>query len=78
MYKQAIKKMWNEACESDYIFIEIDKNDVEILKTIIFEFCDKLDDRKGKDGNYKDKIWHDCLEFRDRFIPELNKEIERL
>lgn len=44
--------------------------ELDTLSTIIFEFCDALDDRKDKHGNYKNKVWYDCLEFRDKWLIE--------
>lgn len=49
----------------------LDDEQLKILSTIIFEFCDSLDGRKDKHGNYKNDVWADCLQFRDEILPEI-------
>ena len=50
--------------------------ELEVLSTIVFEFCDSLDSRKDKDGNYKNKTWKDCLEFRDKYLHRITPKKE--
>lgn len=46
--------------------MEMSEEDFELLTTMIFEFCDSIDSRKDKHGNYKNGVWCDCLELRDK------------
>lgn len=56
---------------NDKVKIEMEEDDFESLSTMIFEFCYSLDERKDKHGNYKNKVWYDCLQFRDKFFSAL-------
>ena len=51
----------------------LNKAEIETLKTIVFEFCDAIDQRKNKDDTYKNKTWKDCLELRDKLLSKDTK-----
>lgn len=52
----------------------LSEKELNTLQTIIFEFCNSLDNRKDRHGNYKNTTWDDCLEFNDYWKNNLKKE----
>lgn len=58
---------------SELVNIQMTKEELDTLYTIVFEFCDSLDKRKDKHGNYKNQTWADCLIFERKWKPKFCK-----
>lgn len=58
------------------MILELTKDQAENIATMIFEFCKSIDNKKDKNGNYKNKCWGDCLITRDEILHKLRNDDE--
>lgn len=48
--------------------MKIEKDDLDVIGSILYDWWDLMDTRKDKDGNFKNQTWAKELELIERLL----------